>query len=139
MPKPGYEGEIGSHDWGGFVSAQAPSPASGLLSQEASIRAAKDNDLSARILGRRTIAVGSDYTVTSLDFEILVDATSGPVTISLLPATGSGQLLHVKKIDSTSSVVTVAASGTDLIDDSMSVALPDQWADCLLIDAAFGF
>lgn len=144
MPTEGWEGDIGNHDWGGFVSAQSPDPASGLLSQEASIRAAADAALSVRIdnfIERTTIAVGGDYVVTNrdADLEILVDASADNVTISLPPAIGEGQSIRVKKIDSTDNIVTVQADGTDLIDDSTSVALTDQWSDCELIDAASGY
>jgi hypothetical protein len=168
MPTEGWEGDIGNHDWGGFVSAQSPDPASGLLSQEASIRAAADRALSLRIdLGISasavsglafislpnvftevnkipgirvgTVAVGSDHVMSDTDFEVLVDANAGDVLITLPAATGTGQYYRVKKIDDTVNIVTVQADGTDLIDDSNLIALTDQWSDCTLIDAATGY
>lgn len=86
MPTEGWEGDIGNHDWGGFVSAQSPDPASGLLSQEASIRAAEDSHLSVRIdLGGGTASVTSaavasvDSRLTSVEHVLSsrIDAASG--------------------------------------------------------------
>jgi hypothetical protein len=86
-----------------------------------------------------TIAVGSDYDLLVTDFEVLVDASAGGITINLPLSMGNGQEYHIKKIDSTDNVVTVAAQGSDLIDGTISVALVGQWSDCTLIDAAFGY
>ncbi len=86
-----------------------------------------------------TRAVGNDYTLLSTDCVLLVDATNAPVTITLPVSMGNGQLYRVKKIDETENVVTVAVVGDDLIDDSASVALVDQWANCMVIDAASGY
>jgi hypothetical protein len=87
----------------------------------------------------KTQTVTTDYLLTPLDFELLVDATAGPITVSLPPATGTGQIFHIKKIDSTDNIVTVAANGSDLIDGSISVNFADQWADAELIDASPGY
>lgn len=86
-----------------------------------------------------TKTVSADYLLTTLDFELLVDASGGPITVSLPPATGSGQVFRVKKIDDSDEIVTIAADGTDEIDGSISVNFPSQWADAELIDAAPGY
>ena len=86
-----------------------------------------------------TNSVGVDYTLTTLDFELTVDATAADVNIQLPAATGTGQVYHVKKIDPTANVVYVLVDGTDLIDGSVSVSLLDQYSDCLLLDAAAGY
>ncbi len=85
-----------------------------------------------------TKTIGSDYLLTLNDFEVLVDATAGPVTVSLPPSLGAGQYYRVKKIDSTDNVITIQPAGDDLINDSLSVNLTDQWDDGTLIDAALG-
>ena len=85
------------------------------------------------------IATGQDWTFQVTDFLRLADATTGSITGQLPPATGSKQIYRVKKIDSTDNVVTIAADGTDLIDDSISINLVDQWSDCVVIDAALGY
>ncbi len=85
------------------------------------------------------IAIGSDFNFNTSYFGYLVDASGGGVTGSLPAATGSGQIYRTKKLDSTSNVVTIAANGTDLIDDSISINLVDQWSDCVISDAAPGY
>ena len=90
-------------------------------------------------LGGAYVAVGSDFSYTTSYFGYLVDASAGEITGSLPPATGSGQIYRTKKLDSTSNVVTIAANGSDLIDDSISINLVDQWSDCVLSDAASGY
>ncbi len=84
------------------------------------------------------VTVFNDYSPTSNE-EITVNAEAGAITIQLPAATGSGSWFHVKKIDATDNVVTVAVNGSDVIDDSSLVALTDQWADCLIIDAIPGY
>ncbi len=84
------------------------------------------------------VTVFNNYSPTSNE-EITVNAESGAITIQLPAATGSGSWFHVKKIDATDNVVTVAVNGSDVIDDSSLVALTDQWADCLIIDAIPGY
>ena len=86
-----------------------------------------------------TKTVTADYPVTVEDFEILVDATAGPVTISLPQASGTGQIFRFKKIDSTDNIVTIAALTPDLIDGSISVNFATQYADAELVDAAAGY
>lgn len=86
-----------------------------------------------------TITVDTDYTVTEFDYEILVNATDGPITITLPPSTGAGQFFHVKKVDVTANLVTIAADGTDLIDASSSLVLFGLWADASLLDGAPGY
>jgi hypothetical protein len=63
-----------------------------------------------------TIQVSNDYTVQSdIDF-IAVDASAGPVTITMPPASDGQRKIHVKKIDSSAFKVTVAGDGADTID-----------------------
>ncbi len=85
------------------------------------------------------LGVSSNFTFTTSYFDYFADASLGAITGSLPAATGSGQIYRCKKIDSTSNVVTVAADGSDLIDDSISINLVDQWSDCVIIDAATGY
>lgn len=63
-----------------------------------------------------TIEVSNDYTVEShIDF-IAVDASAGPVTITMPPAADGERKIHVKKIDASANKVTVAPDGTDTVD-----------------------
>lgn len=83
--------------------------------------------------------VTSDYNVDVIDFEILADATAGPINITLPAALGTGQVVRVKKVDSTANVVAVLAQSGDLIDGSISVNLTEQYADCTLYDGALEY
>lgn len=61
----------------------------------------------------------TDYTATLNDYVIVVDATAGPVTITLptsgtTPAAVHGQKYLVKKIDSSANSVTVAGAGNGI-------------------------
>ena len=83
--------------------------------------------------------VGADYTPTTLDFSIGYDATAADPTVAQLPpATGSGQMYYIYKVDITSNVVSVLPDGTDLINGSVSISLLDQYSDCLLMDVSGG-
>lgn len=77
-----------------------------------------------------------DYTVTRFDFYIPVTTGAVTRTMSLPAATGTGQLLLVKKIDSGAGDVIVDAAGADLIDGAGSVTLDDQYDLVFLKDAA---
>lgn len=59
----------------------------------------------------------SNYTATLDDYMILVNAGSGPVQITLPAASGSAaKQLYVIKIDSSPNAVTIARTGSDLLD-----------------------
>ncbi len=73
------------------------------------------------------------------DFARYIDTTDGAVTGTLPAATGSGKIYLAVKIDDTANVATIAAYGSDLIDGASSINLVDQWADCLIQDAASGY
>ncbi len=86
-----------------------------------------------------TKTVTADYQLTSNDFEVLVNAASGPATVTLPASSGGGQLFRVKKIDTSDNIVTIQAAGSDVIDGSISVNLADQYADCQVFDADSGY
>ena len=68
----------------------------------------------------------ANYTATSTDGTLLVDATSGTVTITL-PAASSRKELHIKKIDSSVNAVSVARAGSDTIEGNTSASLAAQY------------
>lgn len=81
--------------------------------------------------------VTSHYECSGLyDYFVLVDATSGPVTISLPPAfQQAGQTLVIKKVDSTGNAVTIRGcvqKTPDTIQGVASVALTTQYASVTL-------
>lgn len=74
------------------------------------------------------------YTVGQADRVILVDASGGPITISL-PSIASGYdgaFYEFKKIDSTANAVTITANGTQTIEGVASVSLSAQYASSRL-------
>lgn len=73
-----------------------------------------------------TIQVNNDYTVQSgIDF-VAVDASSGPVSITMPPASDGERKIHVKKIDSSAFKVTVVPDGADTIDGYAGFEIPFQ-------------
>ena len=70
----------------------------------------------------------TNYTLMVTDFVILGDCTSAAFTLSLpTAASGIGRIFFMKKIDSTSNVLTVQANGSELIDGNNTFLLPSQW------------
>ncbi len=70
----------------------------------------------------------ANYTATSSDYLLLVDATAGAVTITLPAASSSsGMVLIVKKTDSGANAVTVDANGAETIDGVTTVGLTTQY------------
>lgn len=69
----------------------------------------------------------SPYTLAEDDSTILIDASGGPVTITLPAASGiAGRIYTVKSINSTSNA-TIASNGSELIDGSASNLSLSQW------------
>lgn len=70
-----------------------------------------------------------NYTATLDDDTILVDATSGAITITLPAAsTATNKVLTVKKIDSSANTVTVAPNAAETIDGATTMVLSAPWA-----------
>ncbi len=66
----------------------------------------------------------SDYTATSTDHIILADASTSAFTVTLPTAVGiTGREYIVKKIDSTTNIVTIATTGSETIDGDASFDL----------------
>lgn len=83
---------------------------------------------------RRDTTVSANYTASSTDYYIRVNAASGNITITL-PSAASFHIrssvdgkpysseIHVKRIDTSSNTVTVQGAGSDTIDGAASVTL----------------
>lgn len=69
----------------------------------------------------------ASYTATLLDKVILVDATSGAVTITLPSAGVALSNITIKKTDNSANAVTVSRAGSDTIDGATSKSLADQY------------
>ena len=78
-----------------------------------------------RIVNRVTVSTTVDNTFDA----ILVDASSGAVTITLPPITRDGKAFDIKKVDSSANAVTVDGDGTEPIDDGLTAVLTVQYED----------
>jgi hypothetical protein len=75
--------------------------------------------------GFTVVTKTANYTASNREC-ILVDASTGAITITL-PTPSAGAEVIVKKIDSTTNSVTIAQSGTESIDGAASQTLNTQW------------
>jgi len=85
----------------------------------------------ASIRGNSAIATktysDSPYTLTSSDYTILCDCSSGAITINLPAAnTCSGKIYNIKKIDSSVNTVTIDGDGSETIDDELTQTIVNQ-------------
>jgi hypothetical protein len=80
----------------------------------------------------------SDYAMTSSDFAILANATAKAITIKLPAAGNAGQVVHIKKIDSSNNEVMIARQGTDTLEGVPSKTLPSQYDSLMLIAGGNG-
>jgi hypothetical protein len=90
-----------------------------------------NSTLTSKFKGSRHViskTVTANYTFDDEYEDVNVDATSGPITITLPAiATYPGRLLTVRKVDNTTNVVTIAAAGADLIQGNATTTLAAQW------------
>lgn len=81
-------------------------------------------------VGSTTLAVASKtgaYTATTSDDVLLVDATSGAITITLYAASGnSGKTIRIKKTDSSFNNVTIDGNSSETIDGATTIKLNIQ-------------
>lgn len=78
------------------------------------------------------------YTAVATDYLIRADATSAGFTITLPAATGTGQMYHIKKIDSTANVVTIDGAGAETIDGATTKTISVQYSSFTIADVAAG-
>jgi hypothetical protein len=87
-----------------------------------------------------TVTKIADYTTTTDDDYILVDATTGDVIITLYPAADSKAPLTIKRIDTVSTnTVTVDANGSETIDGQLTVTISVGGATQLVSDGTQWF
>jgi hypothetical protein len=82
-------------------------------------------------MGGPIVTKTSAYTLTTSDFTILADATASPFTVTLPPSPIQGEMVNIKKIDSTANIVTVSGNGAT-IDGTATIAIPYQWVSVTL-------
>lgn len=88
-------------------------------------------DDAALVTPFETRTVTTNTALTASDCLVLVDATSGNVTIDLPPALGkNGFEVIIKKIDSTANTVTVEPNGAETIEGAANKVLTTQYEVC---------
>lgn len=66
--------------------------------------------------------------ISSLEYVLLANATGGQVTLNLPACSGlTGKIYKIKKVDSSSNVITLNGSGTDKIDGQSSYSINYQY------------
>lgn len=76
----------------------------------------------------------TNYTALQSDDVILGDATSGAITITLPTAVGnSGEVFHIKKIDSSVNAVTVATTSSQTIDGVTTQTIGVQYKNITVV------
>lgn len=72
--------------------------------------------------------VTTNYSVSANDYTIIVDATTGIITITLPTAADNvGRILNIKKIDATGNNVVVDGNTTELIDGGSTATITTQY------------
>jgi hypothetical protein len=82
-------------------------------------------DISALSISTKT----ANYTITNNDDVIMVDASSGNITITLIAVASRtlGRPIHIKRIDSSANIVTIDGSGSETIDGDLSFTIDAQY------------
>lgn len=101
-------------------SSTAPVNEAVIVDSGSGTRIAPTNGLAIKV---RVVTKTANYTATTADHVIRVDATSGSVTITLPAASNAGALLRIKRIDGSANTVTVQRAGSDTIDGATSFTL----------------
>jgi hypothetical protein len=103
----------------------------GLVNGSSVIFSIDDNNKAVIILSdsaKNVRTVTGDTTALLSDRMIVVDASSGPVTVSLpAAATVSGKEFDIKKIDATASAMILDPDGTETIDGSTTISTIIQY------------
>ena len=78
--------------------------------------------------------------ITLADDLVLVDASAGPVTMTLPTAASAlGRAFNVKKIDAIAYPVTLAGSGSDTIDGGATVVIVNQYESITVLATSYGW
>ncbi len=72
--------------------------------------------------------VTSNYAVSIIDETILVDASAGNVTVTLISAAWTPNVYTIKRLDNSGNTVTLATIGGQLIDGASTLAITGQWS-----------
>lgn len=79
----------------------------------------------------------TNYTITVNDKIILVDATSGDITITFpAAATIQGMIFYIKRLDNSGYTVTLAADGSETIDGTSTKTITNQYTNVPVLATA---
>ena len=92
-------------------------------------RTRKPNDTSGQTLITKTV----DYAMTLSDFAVYVDATLGPVQITLPESLEKGMVVFVQKVDDTGNPVIVKCPEGGTIDGVASLRAVNHWEGWTLV------
>jgi hypothetical protein len=81
----------------------------------------------------RVVTVTANYSMKVSDYAILANAATAALTVTLPHANISGLMAHIKKIDSSAHVVTIAAASGDKIEGVPTKSLSTQYGSYTLI------
>ena len=96
----------------------------------------KNSDyISAPMVARlNVVSKSANYTATTSDFAILVDASGGAITITLPTAVGNtGRMYNIKKTDSSTNAVIIDGNGAETIDGDVTKTITDQYVSLTII------
>ena len=82
----------------------------------------------------------ANYTALQSDDVLLGDATSGAITITLPTAVGNtGEVFHIKKIDSSVNAVTIATTSSQTIDGALTQPILTQYQNITVVSNGVGW
>lgn len=82
----------------------------------------------------------ANYTALQSDDVILGDATSGAITITLPTAVGNtGEVFHIKKIDSSVNAVAIATTSSQTIDGALTQPILTQYQNITVVSNGVGW
>ena len=134
-------GNTGTDDFGfdGFLE-QAPA-STGTFAEVTGSRLSSgeaDDDIAATGLAVDTYT--SAQTLTAANQMVLVDASSGAVTITLTAAAAlTGEQFDINKIDVSGNAVTVDAAGSELINGSLTAVINAQYESITVVSDGSGW
>lgn len=106
------------------IGPTAPAPTHGKLWLDTSVAATNPNGVNVITTITENTVIDTTYT------DVMCDATGGSFTATLPAGAGNeGRFFGFKKIDSSVNTVTIAADGSDEIDDASTFVLywKDEW------------
>lgn len=86
----------------------------------------------ATALDLRLTSVSANYTVTLADYTITVNASAGPVTITLPNVSNYGKIFNIKKMDASTNAVIIDGYGAETIDGALTQQIIVQYQSLTL-------